>query len=150
MTSCGTVLAPVMIPNAAAASNVYRTRCRIKRTYDPGRGRTLSGGDQCSINVRSLRDRRQRQLLDIGPYRAETTVVMPNASQRYSADAIISNRAALGDRAFVEFSRTLNGQAPGRESQHRIPDPVLPITNVSQTWILSNSQPCSHIRRTLR
>jgi len=39
---------------------------------------------------------------------------MPNASQRYSADTIISNRAALGDAAFVGFSRTLNGQTPSR------------------------------------
>ena len=51
---------------------------------------------------------------------------MPNASQRYSADTIISNRAALGDAAFVGFSRTLNGQTPSRESQYRMPDPVLP------------------------
>ncbi len=96
-----------------------------KETYDPGRGRTVLGGDRCSINVRSLRDRRQRQLLDIGPYRAETTDVMPNASQRYSADAIISNRAVTGERAFDEYSRTLNGQASNRESQFRTPDPVL-------------------------
>ncbi len=113
-------------------------RCRVKRTYDPGRGRTLSGGDRCSINVRSLQDRRQRQLLDIGPHRAETTDVMPNASQRYSADTIISNRAALGDRAFVEFSRTLNGQTPGRESQFRMSDAVRQneVTAAKKRWDL--------------
>ncbi|MGB3017021.1 MAG: hypothetical protein WBC65_04380 [Ignavibacteria bacterium] len=50
---------------------------------------------------------------------------MPYASQRCSADTIISIRAALGDRAFDGFSRTLNGQAPGRESQFRMLDRVL-------------------------
>ena len=104
-------------------------RCRIKRKYDPGRGRTVLGGGRCSINVRSLRDRRQRQLLDIGPHRAEARDAMPNASQRYSADTIISNRAALGDAAFVGFSRTLNGQTPSRESQYRMPDPMLHRSN---------------------
>jgi len=51
---------------------------------------------------------------------------MPNASQRYSADTMNSNCAALGDAAFVGFSRTLNGQTPSRESQYRMPDPMLP------------------------
>ncbi|MBP6002663.1 MAG: hypothetical protein KA746_04425 [Pyrinomonadaceae bacterium] len=59
---------------------------------------------------------------------------MPYASQRYSADTTVSNRAALGDRAFDGFSRTLNGQAPARELQHRIPDPVLPFM---QSFILT-------------
>ena len=50
---------------------------------------------------------------------------MPYASQRYSADTMNSNCAALGDAAFVGFSRTLNGQTPSRESQYRMPDPML-------------------------
>ena len=58
---------------------------------------------------------------------------MTLASQRYSADAIISNRAALGDGAFYEYSRTLNGQAPGRESQFRMSDAMKLTPSVPAT-----------------
>jgi len=79
---------------------------------------------------KSVRTPSANKPLDNASPQAETKAVMPPASQRYSADTIISSRAALGVGTFVGFSRTLIGQAPGRESQFRMSDPVLPpITN---------------------
>jgi hypothetical protein len=56
---------------------------------------------------------------------AQTTLIMPNASRRCSEVPIVSNRAVTSEQALVEFSITPNGQAPGRESQYRMPDPIL-------------------------
>jgi hypothetical protein len=44
-------------------------------------------------------------------HRAETTDVMPYASQRYSADTVISNRAVTRDQTFVDLSETSNEQS---------------------------------------
>ena len=48
---------------------------------------------------------------------------MPHASRRLSEDTIISTRASAGMWVFDGLSGMQSGQAPGRESQYRTPDP---------------------------
>ena len=51
---------------------------------------------------------------------------MPHASRRYASVRRNSTRASAGMWVFDGLSGTQSGQAPGRESQYRTPDPVLP------------------------
>ncbi|MBP6004780.1 MAG: hypothetical protein KA746_15220 [Pyrinomonadaceae bacterium] len=63
---------------------------------------------------------------------------MPYASQRYSADTIISNRAALGDAAFGGFSRMPNGQASTKHCTiaSLTPSFLTPFLSKSQVFVL--------------
>ncbi len=49
---------------------------------------------------------------------------MPHASRRYTSVRRRSDRASAGIWVFDGHSGTLSGQAPGRESQYRTPDPM--------------------------
>jgi hypothetical protein len=92
-----------MIPYAEAAS-VWTRVSALRHASQPKMLRTAN-----------------KPLDNTGP-QADTMAVIPYASQLCSEVPIVSNRAALGDEAFVGFSKTLN-EAPGRESQYRMPDP---------------------------
>ena len=117
--------------------DVRSGKSRSRKTSDTRRNRTGRPLTQAVLTLSNFSPIYHSRLTI--HHRRTTIPDMPHASQRYSADAIISNRAALGDGAFDGFSRTVNGQAPSRESQFCTPDPVLPLPSWHPNSQLSSS-----------
>ena len=87
-------------------------------------GQALQGVHQ--IIVRSGKRRSRKKAFTDHNYRC-TIPDMPHASRRYTSVRRRSDRASAGIWVFEGLSRSLNAQAPGRESQFRTPDPNRPI-----------------------
>ena len=87
-------------------------------------GQALQGVDQ--FIVRSGKRRSRKKAFTDHNYRS-IIPDMPHASQRYTSVRRRSDRASAGIWVFEGLSRSLNAQAPGRESQFRTPDPNRPI-----------------------
>ena len=85
-------------------------------------GKALQGVHQ--IDVRSGKRRSRKKAFTDHNYRS-IIPDMPHASRRYASVRRRSDRAYAGIWAFDGLSGTLSGQAPGRESQFRTPDPNL-------------------------
>ncbi|MBX7054560.1 MAG: hypothetical protein K1X36_06355 [Pyrinomonadaceae bacterium] len=85
-------------------------------------GQALQRVDQ--IIARSGERRTRKKAFTDHNYRC-TIPDMPHASRRYASVRRRSTRASAGVRAFDGLSGTLSGQAPGRESQVRMSDPLL-------------------------
>ena len=87
-------------------------------------GQALQGVHQ--IIVRSGKRRSRKKPFTDHNYRS-IIPDMPHASRRYTSVRRRSDRASAGIWVFEGLSRSLNAQAPGRESQFRTPDPILSL-----------------------
>jgi len=100
-------------------------------------GQALQGVHQ--IIVRSGKRRSRKKAFTDHNYRC-TIPDMPHASRRYTSVRRRSDRASAGIWVFDGHSGALNGQAPGRESQYRTPDPILSRHEPARATIASGSR----------